>query len=309
MQADASVAIVMGTFDGADMLPMQLESFAAQSLLPSRIVISDDGSRDATRAVISAWANAHPEIDTAVIEGPRRGAAQNFLSLLRQDLGTDFLAISDQDDVWLPEKLKVAVEALRRLPESLPALYCGRTWEVPHDLSRRKLSRGAPRPPGFSHALVQNIAGGNTMVLNRAGAQAIREAARVTSDCVVHDWWIYQVISGIGGTVIFDNTPHLLYRQHEGNVIGANRGFAATLLRAHALVSGRFSDWCDCNIAAMRQIEDRLTPANRGLLEAFVVARTLPPLQSLAAIRRAGFYRQGWRAQLSLYLAAVLGKL
>lgn len=304
-----SVTILMATWNGAEQLPMQLDSFAAQSLVPTQLIVSDDGSRDGTRQVVSRWAAAHPEITVHLRDGPRAGAAQNFLSLLRMPVETDLRAISDQDDVWLPEKLAVACAALAEGPDDQPALYCGRTLEVREDLSGHRLSRGAPRPPAFAHALVQNIAGGNTMVLNRTGAEAVRAAALRTEDTVIHDWWIYQVVTGIGGRVIFDDTPHLLYRQHGGNAIGANRGALATLVRVHMLVTGRFSEWCQRNIAAMRRIEDMLTPENRVLLDRFETARGLPPLKSLAAIRRAGFYRQGLRGQLSLYAGALLRRL
>lgn len=309
MRTGGSVAILMATYNGAKALPMQLESFAMQSLKPVSLMVSDDGSVDGSREVVRRWAAAHADIETRLIDGPCRGAAQNFLALLRLPLHSDFVAISDQDDIWLPEKLQTAVAALCRLPPDRPALYCGRTWEVSENLSRKRLSRGAPRPPGFAHALVQNIAGGNTMVLNRAASEIIRQAALLTEDVVIHDWWIYQVISGIGGTVLFDETPHLLYRQHADNVIGANRGLAATLVRAHMLVTGRFSDWCARNVAALRGIEAWFTPESRALLDSFDAARRQPPLQSLATIRRAGFYRQGLRGQISLYLAALLGRI
>ncbi|SOC08316.1 glycosyl transferase family 2 [Rhodobacter sp. JA431] len=305
----ASVTIVMATYNGAEMLPMQLQSFAAQSLRPARLLVSDDGSRDQTRDLVHDWAKSHPEIEVTLRDGPKRGAAQNFLSLLRLPVEGDFLSISDQDDIWLEGKLEAAVTALQQIPAETPALYCGRTWEVYGDLNRRRLSRGAPRGPSFAHALVQNIGGGNTMVLNRAGAEALRAAAQVTGEIVVHDWWIYQVITGIGGVVLFDEVPHMLYRQHAGNEIGANRGWRATMMRARALASGRFAAWCACNVMALRQIEPRLTPENRALLNSFDAARRAPPLQSLAAIRRAGLYRQGLRGQLSLYAGALLQRL
>ncbi|MBZ4022147.1 hypothetical protein CKO11_06705 [Rhodobacter sp. TJ_12] len=309
MVSAGSVCIVMATYNGAALLPVQLQSFAGQSLPPTRLVVSDDGSRDATRQVIADWAAAHPTIKVDIHDGPQRGAGQNFLSLLRRPVDEDFLSISDQDDIWLESKLAAATAALTALPRDVPALYCGRTWEVKDALHRRRLSRGAPRGPAFAHALVQNIAGGNTMVLNRAGAEAVRAAAQQTGAIVIHDWWIYQVITGIGGRVLFDEVPHVLYRQHGGNEIGANRGVRATLMRAHALASGRFSEWCACNVAALRAIAPMLTPQNRALLESFAAARSLPPLQSLAAIRRAGLYRQGLRGQLSLYAGALLGRL
>ncbi|MGD9916418.1 MAG: glycosyltransferase family 2 protein [Paenirhodobacter sp.] len=308
-EGPASVTVLMASYNGAAALAPQLESFAAQTLPPTRVLISDDGSRDATRAMVAEFAAAHPDLGVELLEGPCRGAARNFLHLLAQPVETDFVALSDQDDIWLPEKLAEAVRQLRALPGAEPALYCGRTWEVGEDLGKRRLSRGAPKPASFRHALVQNIAGGNTMVFNRAAAEELRLAALNTEDVVVHDWWAYQIMTGLGARVIFDDVPHMLYRQHAGNLIGANRGVAATLRRARMVASGRFREWCDINIAALHQSERLLTPEARQLLDAFEALRKAPPLERLRRIRNLGLYRQGLRGQISLYLAALLGRL
>lgn len=308
-EGPASVTVLMASYNGAAALAPQLESFATQTLPPTRVLVSDDGSRDATRAMVAEFGAAHPDLGVELLEGPCRGAARNFLHLLAQPVETDFVALSDQDDIWLPEKLAEAVRQLRALPGTGPALYCGRTWEVGEDLDRRRLSRGAPKPASFRHALVQNIAGGNTMVFNRAAAEQLRLAALNTEDVVVHDWWAYQIMAGVGARVVFDNVPHMLYRQHAGNLIGANRGLVATLRRAQMVASGRFREWCDINIAALRQSEALFTPEARQLLEAFAALRQEPPLERLRQIRSLGLYRQGLRAQISLYLAALLGRL
>ncbi|NCU21814.1 glycosyltransferase, partial [Candidatus Falkowbacteria bacterium] len=72
-----SVTILMATWNGAARLVPQLDSFAAQELPPARLIVSDDGSSDATVQVLTDWAAAHPDIAMTLLAGPRAGAAQN----------------------------------------------------------------------------------------------------------------------------------------------------------------------------------------------------------------------------------------
>lgn len=306
-----AVAILLATYNGAAMLQGQLDSYAAQELKPKLLMVSDDGSVDETRDILRRFAEAHPEIEVELFDGPRLGAAQNFLHLLRQMPDTiDYVALSDQDDVWFPTKLARGVALLQTLAEpERPGLACGRTLECDDALNNRRLSRGAKRPAGFRHALVQNIAGGNTMVLNRAAIALVRGAAQEVREVVVHDWWLYQIVTGAGGEVIFDNEPQLLYRQHEGNLIGANRGLGAKLYRLRFLVSGRFRLWCTTNLDALHCSAGRLTEENLRLVRAFEVGRDGPVWTRIAMIRRCGFYRQGLAGQMSLYLGALLRRI
>jgi len=305
------VGIVLACYRGAAHLAAQLDSLAAQDLPPVRIVAGDDGSPDATRQILEEFARAHPSLGLELHDGPRRGeAAAHFLTLLaRVPEDIDLLALCDQDDIWFPGKLLRAARALAGLAGGGPALYCGRTLEWWAESGQRRLSRGGPARPGFRHALVQNIAGGNTMVLNRAGLDLVRTAAARTGQVVVHDWWIYQLVTGAGGQVVFDDAPQMLYRQHAGNLIGANTGPRAKLRRLGMLVSGRFRDWNDINIAALRAVDDVLTPENRALLDSFARGRRAGLAGRLAMLRCTGLHRNGLAGEASLWLAAVLGRL
>ena len=325
--AGMKVAILLATYNGARygarILQEQLDSYLRQSHPPALLLVSDDGSKDDTRAILADFARAHPELPVTVLDGPQMGAAQNFLSLLRQVPDwVDVVALSDQDDVWLPDKLRRGVRALCQAPEPVGEpvgepvtgsgnclLYCGRSWECDDKLDNLNLSRGLKRPASFRHALVQNVAGGNTMMLNRAALRLCQAASLEARKIVVHDWWIYQIITGVGGAVIFDDAPLLLYRQHDGNLIGANRGFNAKKTRLRMLVSGRFRRWNTMNIKALTASADRLTPENRKLLDMFAQERNRSFLHRVGLIWRAGLYRQGLQGSVSLYLAALLRRI
>jgi len=305
-----SIAILLATFNGAPNLREQLDSYAAQTQPAARLIVSDDGSRDETLAILADFAARHPELPLTLINGPHQGAAHNFLQLLRAvPPEIDMVAISDQDDVWLPEKLAHGAQALAAEDPGLPTLFGGRSWVCDAQLGKRSLSSLPLRAPGFCHALVQNIAGGNTMMLNRAALDVLRPASIEPRRLVAHDWWIYQIITGIGGRVLFDPVPLLLYRQHGGNLIGANHGLAAKYRRLKLLLNGRFRHWNSVNIKALNASAHRLTPQNRQILANFEQLRHGGMIQRLRLLKRIGLYRQGLQGSLSLWLAAVLGKI
>lgn len=305
------VAVLMAVYNGARTLPAQLESLAAQDHANWSVLASDDGSADDSRAVLADFAARDARVRP--LRGPGQGACANFMSLLRQAdtawPADSWLAFCDQDDVWLPDRLSRGMAALTALPEDRPALYCSRTWITNATLSERRLSAPRPRPPSFSNALVQNVAAGNTILLNAAAARLVKEAAGEVQNVVVHDWWVYQLISGAGGAVVHDDCPTVLYRQHTANEIGANDGTYARLKRIHQLLRGDFRDWNAINITALRRSSHRLTEENRALLEAFATARDAPLLQRLTSLARLHLYRQTRAATIALWIAAVLGRI
>lgn len=308
--ARPAVVVLLATYNGAAVLTAQLESYRAQTLRPALVIAGDDGSRDGTPALLDAFAAAHPDLPLQRIDGPGRGPAANFRALFaRVPAAADLLAVSDQDDVWLPDKLARAAAALAAVPADVPALYGAATWICDAALVPRGVSRPLRCPPGFRHALVQNFAGGNTMVLNRAAADLVRVAAAEAPVPVLHDWWLYQIVAGAGGRILYDPAPVLLYRQHAGNLIGANIGLAAQARRLRMMLAGDFRRWNADNIAALSASAHRLTPENRALLDGFAALRDRALPGRLAMLWRLGLYRQDMAGRASLWLAALMGRI
>ena len=306
------VCILLGLYNGAKDLPAQLQSFADQSHGLWDLIASDDGSTDEGPAILHAFAarraSAGHRVD--LVSGPRQGFAANFLSLIARAPATvEWMALSDQDDVWLPDRLQRGISTLSALPRDRPALYCSATVITDERLENHRASARFVRPPGFRNALVQNIAAGNTILLNQAAARLARTEAARGSRPPSHDWWLYQLITGCGGTVIRDPEPTVLYRQHGDNLVGANDGWRARARRISMLLDGQFADWNDANIAALRLSQAHLTPQNRALLESFAALRVQPRATRLRNLARLGLYRQGRLGQAALWLAAVMGKL
>ena len=313
---DAHVTVLLALYRGAAFLPAQLDSIAAQDV-DWRLVVSDDDPDAAAgngAGIVRGFAAAHPG-RVVLRAGPGRGAAANFLSMLAalpEDPG--FVALSDQDDVWLAGKLSRALSALQELGKA-PALYCSRATICDAGLRPLGLTPALRHKPSFRHALVQNLVQGNTAVLNPAAAALARQAAQGAGagdrarPVVMHDWWLYQLITGAGGRVIWDPRPSLLYRQHGGNVVGANAGLRARLASAGRMLSGRHRDWSLATLHEMQRLRPLLTPEHRAVLDDFAMLCGPGAGARLRALRRGGFHRRDAPSQALLWLAAALGRV
>ena len=300
--------MLLGTYNGARFLDAQLRSVTAQDWPAIDIIASDDSSTDGTRDLLASWRNIWNKGRFSIMSGPRVGFAGNFRKLLAEtDVDADYVAFCDQDDIWLSDKTSVAVAVLDSYG-SRPALYCARTLITDVDDNDVSLSTLFRRTPDFANALVQSIGGGNTMVMNRSAYDLLREAARRT-DFVSHDWFAYLIVSGAGGKVIYSETPHVRYRQHDANLIGSNLGLQARISRARFALSGRYVGWNDLNMSALAACRDLLTPDAAAKFDRFCQARNGRLPQRIVNLWRSGVYRQTTIGQLSLYLAGLLGKL
>jgi glycosyltransferase involved in cell wall biosynthesis len=302
-------AVLLTTFNGEVHLPEQLQSLREQTASSIDIWLSDDGSTDGTAPLIRQAADGWSKGAFHVLEGPRAGFAENFRSLLCQpEISTEYVAFCDQDDIWDADKLEVARQRLKEIPASQPALYCGRTRLMNDDgriVGQSPLMR---RPPEFRNALVQSLAGGNTMVMNRAAFELVRSASMKTS-FVSHDWWCYMLVSGAGGVVVYDPTPHIYYRQHGRNLVGSNSGLSARYRRFLFLLSGRFAAWTDTNLKGLQSNRSLLAPENQRLFDTFEHARADGRFNFLKTLMVHGYRRQSVAGNLSLLIGALLGKI
>jgi hypothetical protein len=311
----AKICLLLAVHEGARFLPEQLNSYRRQSRKDWCLLASIDGDQDCGSEIIREFGRRHAPGRVQLIPGTRTGAfADNFLHLLTQaplhETGPDWFALSDQDDVWYHQKLARAVSRLETLPPDIPAVYCGRTVYCADDLSVLRASPRFEKAPEFPNALVQSIGGGNTMVLNRAALHLVRAAAAEVTEIVSHDWWITQILTATGGTVIYDLEPTLHYRQHAHNLVGENRSPRAQLTRLAQLLDGRFRHAMDVNLQALQRSSHRFTPEAQQVISRFMLARRCrTPLGRVWRLYHAGVWRQGKTGTAALYLAALIGRL
>ena len=303
-----SVAILLATYNGYRYLAEQLESINSQKYSNWFVIASDDGSSDETMLILKEYQQRWPQGKLTIRQGPALGFCQNFLSMACDSkIQADLYAFCDQDDVWMPDKLSVAVENITGNQDDFEYVYCGRTIYVDKNLKKMGCSPLFSFPRTFRNALVQSIAGGNTMVFNQKVKDLLEKTGVV--DHPSHDWWLYQMVTGVGGIVFYDPEPYILYRQHQNSLIGSNNSFLARLKRFIMLIQGRFKDWSDKNISMLSSVNPLLTHGSRESLYLFMVMRNAGLKDRFRLLEVAGLYRQTWTGTISLSFAALIKKI
>lgn len=312
MKGGPHISILMAVYNGGRWLPEQLQSFAAQDHPDWQLLASDDESGDDSQAQVERFAQGQPQ-NVLGLQGPGQGGAQNFLSLLRaapEHMPEEgWLAFADQDDIWFADRLSRGVKQLQQCDPLRPALYCSATTVVDQDLQNARPSRQHLRRPSFRNALTQNIAAGNTILLNAAASRLLCAAAQEIEGFVVHDWWAYQMITGVGGEVIYDPTPTLQYRQHHGNEIGANQGLRAGLRRGGFLLRGGVRQWNAQNLQTLAASAHRFAADHRQALTLFGRVHGAGLFGRLCGLVKLQPYRQTLLGTVFLYLAGLLKRL
>ncbi|KJS40051.1 MAG: hypothetical protein VR70_06635 [Rhodospirillaceae bacterium BRH_c57] len=269
---NSSVYVLLSSYNGMEYIEEQIDSIICQSGDGIHLIIRDDGSSDGTREVLDRL-SARETGRLTLLPEARLGVIGSFFHLLFQTPDdAAFVAFADQDDVWLPGKVARARLALEeQVPQGRPALYCSRLKYVDADLAPLGLSPLPRRPLCLANALVENVAAGCTIMLNRAAVDLLRSVPPPAA-VQMHDWWFYIVVSAFG-TVIFDPEPSLLYRQHGNNVVGAGRNPLARLARKVRGQLTRPPGLCRRQAVALRQAYgDAMGPAARDILGRFLDA-------------------------------------
>jgi glycosyltransferase involved in cell wall biosynthesis len=219
----ASVSVAMATFNGARYIRQQLDGLAAQSQLPSELVVTDDGSTDATMEIVEEFAGAAPFPVRIRRNQVRLGYRANFMSaaILCQ---SDLIAFCDQDDIWYPQKIAISVE-----PFSDPeVLLVHHNADVIYEGTSRTATLESRKPGLSMHPPLTlspwSATRGFTQMLRRSLSQfsdlwptSLDEI--YSQERIAHDKW-FLFLASVFGTVTYMHVPLAAYRQHEGNVYG-----------------------------------------------------------------------------------------
>lgn len=213
------IQVVLPVYNGGNYLTEQLDSILSQTYSEASLLIRDDVSSDHSVSVIKNICSNERRIK--FIEGKSNiGVIESFFYLLENANDSEFYALSDQDDVWKTTKLERAIEHLSEYDQNTPLLYCAAVDVVDENLNYKGSLSKREKGPSFENALVQNIATGCTIVMNRAARDLIVRSKVEYKNVVMHDWWFYLVISAFG-KVVYDTETVMYYRQHSNNTFGS----------------------------------------------------------------------------------------
>jgi glycosyltransferase involved in cell wall biosynthesis len=303
-----SCAILMCTFNGEEYVIEQIRSIVQQEYKGIQLYISDDGSSDLTISIIERYIKENSLHNVILLSGPKKGYANNFMSMIyNNDIRADYYAYSDQDDIWDKDKISAAILELERVPEGESALYCTRTKLVDQNNNYTGMSKIFRREPLFKNAIVQSIAGGNTMVMNNSAREAM--ARYKVSNIVSHDWWSYIVISAIDGVILYNSEARIRYRQHDQNVIGENRNILSKIKRILNVLNGNYKKMNSKNINELIKIRGLMSTGNKEVLDCFIKAREGLIITRIVNGFKSGVYRQVKLESIALYLAIIAGRV
>lgn len=212
------VCILMSTYNGEKYLEEQLESLVRQEGVEVRILVRDDGSKDATCVILNKWQEKGL---LTWYTGENKGPAQSFMDLLYNAPEADYYAFCDQDDVWLPNKLRIAIDKLTSHEKEL-ALYISTTKLVDQNLNFIGLDCNKYNYT-FGESFLRNPATGCTMVFNRKLYEKV--ISYKPSYIYMHDGWVYKICLMLNGFLYHDSESYILYRQHLHNVVGGRKSF------------------------------------------------------------------------------------
>lgn len=292
--------MLLATYNGERFLREQIDSILAQTLPGVTILARDDGSQDGTLRILADYASRLPaRFHVLPTTAPTGHARDNFLALLQASTAP-YVALADQDDVWLPDKLELEMNAMRSLEQQhgaeKPLLVFTDLQVVDDQLStmassfrshRQVNPRNIARP---GRLLMENVLTGCTALLN---GPLVRLARSMPQTASMHDWWIALLAAFFGHATYLDRQL-VLYRQHENNMIGASRDAGPIGLLARLRHDRCRERWNQSVVQArelLRIHDGELSePSRRELEQLLRCDSSGNPVQRLAIMLRRGYF-------------------
>lgn len=206
------ISIAIATYNGDKYLAEQLDSILQQTYSATEIIIIDDCSHDNTWNILQKYANQYPQIKLHQ-NNANLGACLSFAKAISLCNG-DYIALADQDDVWLPNKLLILID---NIGDSL--LIHSDAFIVDENLNifANTFSKGVMNQTNFIDYLFANNVTGCTCMFTRA----LISKSFPMPEFYMHDHYLAIAASYLG-TIKYLPQPLIYYRQHTANQIGEN---------------------------------------------------------------------------------------
>lgn len=291
------INIVMSTYNGEQFLAEQIDSIQQQTFKDWQLLIRDDGSSDQTPEIIKSFVAQDPRI-VFINEHDREnfGVIKNFFTLIKHDKA-DYYFFSDQDDVWLEDKLETMLAAARQYPDQLPLMVYTDLCVVDQNLQVMNQSMIRSQSHHANTELVQelteNTVTGGVAMINHA----LAERWRTLDNIIMHDWYLALLATAIGKLVYIDQ-PGELYRQHDNNVLGA-RTFTKRLktwLSGPSKMLEKYWWLIHASQAQADKIlqENELGDEQEAVIRNYIALERLPLSQRIRVLRQYKYAKNKW---------------
>lgn len=223
LKKETNVLVLMSTYNGEAYLRKQLDSILHQEKVNVHLMVRDDGSTDQTCTILAEYAEKFPNMEWQTSENV--GFVRSFSILAEKALGyptpIDYYAFSDQDDIWMPNKLKTACRYLEDSDQKTPLLFSSNSLFVDDNMS--VLGTFHMETPHYTkqNVMIYPTEQGCSMVFNRSALVLYDENP---PKYAWHDRWMCLICNFLGKSV-YCQSPLFYYRIHGGNMIGKKQKF------------------------------------------------------------------------------------
>lgn len=303
------IQILLATLNSSRFLKEQLDSILKQDYSCFKLLIRDAGSTDTTLQIIRQYQRCFPEKIRFLGSGPAC-AGENFNHLLEAS-NADLIMFSDHDDVWMPDKISRTLERYQALAaeccKGTPILVFTDSSVVDPHLKRIADSSLAfqhlnPFKTHLHNLILQNVATGNTMLLNRALVDLILP---IPAAAVMHDHWIMLVAAAFGRIGYLEQST-LLYRQHKNNVYGAFHyslfSLFVKLCQGRKEILKRFYQNTKQAAAFGQRYGRQLSPQDRKFFESLADLEHMGFLEKRLFLIQNHLWKQGFLRNLGMML-------
>nr|WP_213087396.1 glycosyltransferase family 2 protein [Streptococcus pacificus] len=280
----------MATYNGEKFLAEQIESIQKQTFKDWTLLIRDDGSNDQTRTIIQAFVKKDSRIHLIDSEKfDNVGVIKSFYTLVKRE-SADFYFFSDQDDVWLEDKLEKTLAKAQTFPSDKPLLVYTDLSVVNQNLEMMTESMIEKQSHHANTTLLQelteNTVTGGTMLINHT----LAKKWTVDDNILMHDWYLALLASAMGNLVYIDR-PTQLYRQHDNNVLGA-RTWTKRMkkwLKPHLLLEKYWWLITESQKQARHLLQFDLSKQNKEMIIAYTSLLEQPLSRRYAALKKYDF--------------------
>lgn len=212
------VAILLSTYNGEKYLREQIDSILNQTYQNFELIVRDDGSKDSTVEIIKEYMEKSDKITLMV--GKNLGFIKSFFELLKHS-DADYFSFADQDDIWLPNKIELAVNSLNKLDDTKPNMAFSNVDYYDTEMNFMGNGDSKGKKPSFLNSLYECINQGMTMVINKTTRDYI--VKNIPEKCFFHDWWTYMICTAFGN-VVQDDVVTVKYRRAKTNATVEGQG-------------------------------------------------------------------------------------
>lgn len=206
-----SISLVMATYNGAKYLREQMDSIYNQTIVPDEIIVVDDCSTDNTLSVLSEY-EVKGNLKVYVNE-KNQGVSANFERAIKLAQG-DYICISDQDDVWFPNKIETSLSKLKKIENGKPACVSSFCTDVDSELHVFESQRKARKDSEWEYPLYEDASQGSSLMFNKQMKDLILPLCKY----FIYDHYI-GVFSCFLGNRATIGSPLMYYRHHGDNVV------------------------------------------------------------------------------------------